>query len=93
MNTQTLPLTEFEGVPVEEKEVPCRFSENTPQHTSPAVARYALSHGCVCFPEDREQDLCLQHAHDCGFLGTVEPIKIYSLADWKLLRRIPEAVP
>jgi hypothetical protein len=34
---------------------PCRFCGD------PAVAVFALDRGCLCYPEDREQALCMQH--------------------------------
>ena len=35
--------------------VVCRFCDQ------PAVARFALPAGCAVYPNDREQDLCIQH--------------------------------
>lgn len=34
-----------------------------------AVARYKTPQGCVCFPDDREQDLCMQHIIKDGMIG------------------------
>lgn len=36
---------------------PCRFGCR-----EPAVATLATPRGCLCFPDDREQTLCLHHA-------------------------------
>lgn len=44
----------------------CRFEDG-----EPAVARYAMSDGCVCFPNDRVQDLCSQHEHRASPLGNM----------------------
>jgi hypothetical protein len=33
----------------------CRFCDQK------AITKYELSDGCICFPEDKEQYLCLQH--------------------------------
>ena len=35
----------------------------------PAVARFRTPNGCVCFPDDREQDLCPQHIVKDGTIG------------------------
>lgn len=35
---------------------PCRFGDG------PAVARFSLPRGCICYPDDREQSLCQHHA-------------------------------
>jgi hypothetical protein len=34
----------------------CRFGDGE------AIARFSLPGGCIAFPEDREQALCLHHA-------------------------------
>jgi hypothetical protein len=47
---------------------------------SPAVARFKTPQGCVCFPEDREQDLCMQHIIKDGMLGEgVEVVADYTI--------------
>ena len=51
----------------------CRFEDG-----SPAVARLSTPRGCVCFPEDREQDLCAQHIVKWGIFGDAEIIKVYN---------------
>jgi hypothetical protein len=43
----------------------CRFCD------TPAVAHYALSKGCACYPDDREQDLCAQHEYKVEPIGTM----------------------
>lgn len=54
-------------------EIPlCRFGDKMA-----AVARYAFDEGCVCFPKDREQDLCAQHASDSQPHCCMERIKLY----------------
>jgi len=52
----------------------CRFRDK-----SPAKARYKTPQGCVCFPEDREQDLCEQHIIKWGIIDCdgVELLKEY----------------
>lgn len=42
-----------------------------------AVARFAMSEGCVCFPDDREQDLCAQHIVKWGIVGESSVTQIY----------------
>jgi hypothetical protein len=42
-----------------------------------AVARFRTPEGCICFPEDKEQDLCAQHIVKWGVNGTATVIKIY----------------
>ncbi len=52
----------------------CRFGDG------PAAARFRTPQGCVCFPDDREQDLCMQHIIKDGTLGDkVEMIEDYTL--------------
>ena len=59
-------------VPVTERgDVPCRHG------CVRAMARFATSEGCAVFPDDREQDLCLQHVYTWGFVGGVLPVLIY----------------
>jgi hypothetical protein len=36
---------------------PCRFGDGE------AIYRVAVPDGCLCYPDDREQDLCLHHYH------------------------------
>jgi hypothetical protein len=47
----------------------CRFEDG------PAVVRVALDHGCVCFPEDREQALCAHHWYKSEPLGAMAVIE------------------
>lgn len=42
-----------------------------------AIARYAMDAGCVCFPDDREQDLCAQHIVRSTPLGSMTLIRKY----------------
>jgi hypothetical protein len=51
----------------------CRFGDGE------AIGRFALSDGCVAFPEDREQDLCWHHARRATPLGSFELIADYTL--------------
>ena len=44
----------------------CRFGDG-----APAAAVYAMSGGCVVYPGDREQALCLQHEARATPLGTM----------------------
>ncbi len=62
------------NIPIEEKAVPCRFGDG-----NLAVARYETPQGCVCFPDDRLQDLCGQHVIKDGMIGNdVRLIIIYN---------------
>jgi hypothetical protein len=45
---------------------PCRFGDG------PAVAVFELDAGCACFPDDRWQALCTQHAMRASPLGSME---------------------
>lgn len=45
---------------------PCRFCG------MPSIARYAMDEGCICYPDDREQDLCMQHENRATPLGSME---------------------
>jgi hypothetical protein len=44
----------------------CRFQ------CGPAVAVFEMSAGCICYPADREQALCMQHIVRATPLGTME---------------------
>lgn len=44
----------------------CRFD-----HDDEAVARVTLTEGCLVYPDDREQLLCLQHLHSMTAMGDV----------------------
>ena len=41
----------------------CRFNDGMP-----AKARFSTPKGCVCFPDDRYQDLCEQHIIKWGVI-------------------------
>ena len=56
----------------ERTDVLCRFDDGMS-----AVGRYAMSAGCVCFPDDREQDLCAQHAISAEPLVEMHCVVIY----------------
>ena len=65
-----------EGIPIEEKLVPCRHGEKC-EH---AVGKYKTPEGCFCFPNDREQNLCGQHVYKDGTIGdNVELILVYDV--------------
>ncbi len=72
------------GIPFDEKEVPCRFSLDR-CCTSLAVGRYSTPQGCVCYREDKEQDLCVQHAITAEPLGSFKLIVIYNTELYKTL--------
>lgn len=77
--TQTFPHPS-NNIPVEVREVLCRF-----HHEELAVARYATPSGCACFPHDKEQDLCAQHALKSEPLGEMTAILVYQPEVWKLM--------
>ena len=53
----------------------CRFNDGME-----AVARFKTPQGCVCYPDDREQDLCMQHVIKDGMIGPgVEIITDYRI--------------
>lgn len=59
--------------------LPCR------QCGERAVAVFAMSEGCVVYPDDREQALCWQHAHKAAPLGSMEltrDLTAGSFAQW-----------
>jgi hypothetical protein len=58
-------------VPIERIEVPCSFGHGT------AIARFSMPKGCVARPQDREQDLYLQHIAKAEPIGEMDLIKIY----------------
>ena len=53
----------------------CRFCGE------PAVAHYAMSAGCICYPNDREQDLCAQHENRATPLGRMVMVEDYVLGE------------
>jgi hypothetical protein len=73
----TAGMRDRHSAPASEEEVRrelqlCRFCN------SPAAGRFALSRGCVAFPEDREQLLCLHHwcrATPLGDMVLVEDLR------------------
>lgn len=54
----------------------CRFCDDF------AVGLFEMSDGCVCFPEDREQWLCMQHALKATPLGSMRCIASAAWARW-----------
>lgn len=50
----------------------CRFDDG-----NIAIARFAMDRGCVCYPDDREQDLCAQHVLRATPLGSMTLIRRY----------------
>ena len=51
----------------------CRFC------SAKALGRFALDKGCLCYPDDREQDLCQQHVVRATPLGSMELLVDYTL--------------
>jgi hypothetical protein len=48
-----------------------------------AVAVFHFSRGCVCFPHDQEQALCLQHIIKAEPLGDMVFKQALKPADWE----------
>jgi hypothetical protein len=44
----------------------CRFCDDE------AVAVFDMPRGCVCYPEDRQQSLCMQHIVKANTIGGME---------------------
>lgn len=63
------------GEQVNDELVQCTFGCRIEQN--PAVARIALSRGCVARRDDRVQDVCMHHLNRCDPLGDVEVIRWY----------------
>lgn len=58
----------------------CRFGDSYP-----AVLRIRLSAGCIGYPDDREQDVCLHHAMRVTPIGWVQGIHAYPAAEpWEV---------
>lgn len=51
----------------------CRFCSTEP------IARAAFDQGCFCYPDDREQDLCLHHYMRATPLGTMTLVADYTV--------------
>jgi hypothetical protein len=55
----------------------CRFGDGLP-----AVARFRTPYGCICYPDDREQNLCGQHILRWGINDEgpepVEVLQVYT---------------
>jgi hypothetical protein len=50
----------------------CRFCNDN------AVVKVYLSKGCICYPNDSEQNLCCQHLKRATPLGTIELLADYT---------------
>lgn len=48
--------------------IPCRFAEKGCD--MPAVVQVGMDLGCVCFPDDQIQDLCVHHEMKSTPLGS-----------------------
>jgi hypothetical protein len=59
----------------------CRFGDG------PATVRVELEHGCVCYPDDREQSLCEHHWYKMEPLGDATVVEEYILSDMEYTRR------
>lgn len=46
-----------------------------------AVARFSTPNGCACFPDDREQDLCMQHIVKWGMNEGAVMIEDYRVVE------------
>jgi len=51
---------------------PCRFCADE------SVARIGLSDGCIAFPDDHEQDVCLHHYRKAQPLGGSHLLRDYT---------------
>jgi len=71
-------MTLYRGIPIDTK---CRQGDS-----DPPVAIIALSDGCLVFPEDREQVLCLHHAMKITPRGSAELVA-YDPAVKEILNR------
>ncbi len=47
----------------------CRFG------CGPAIAVFAMDRGCVCYPDDRQQALCMQHIVRATPLGRMTVVR------------------
>ncbi|GEM_PF-1724105 len=73
-------MVDVNGIPVDTKEVPCRFGCG-----DIAVGHFSTPNGCVCFPDDVEQDLCVQHALTAEPHGAFTLVTIYHIGLYELL--------
>ena len=71
---------EIKGIPIEESVRTCRFGCE-----DPAVGEYDMSNGCACYPNDRTQILCVQHAISAEPLGTMMLTRIFSIERLRVL--------
>lgn len=61
-----------------------------------AIVRVALTEGCLAWPDDREQDLCVQHLSSIEPRGEMWLIDVYEpeVLDWYLgTRGLPPVRP
>lgn len=58
--------------PLDVDTIPCRF-----RHLTNAVAHVTLTEGCIAFPGDREQDLCLHHLENATPLAEMTVVRWY----------------
>lgn len=64
---------------------PCRFVHLGCRDK--AAGRYTMDRGCACFPDDREQDLCTNHALQSEPLGSMILVTVYDAGGIALLGR------
>lgn len=55
----------------------CRFCGK------PAIARFSMERGCMCYPEDREQALCPQHIVSAEPIGAMEVTEVLDAEAWE----------
>lgn len=65
----------------------CRFCNDG------AVAIFALNEGCLCFPDDREQALCMQHVIKANPIGSMTIKQDLTLNNEFTKRFINQGVP
>lgn len=55
-------------------------------HDAEEVATLRFDQGCICYPHDRLQHLCLQHARDTTPIGVARLIAVLDWGAASLLR-------
>jgi len=63
-------------VPFIEEDSVCRFEGCS----HPALGEYTTPNGCACYPDDRQQKLCVQHAITAEPLGEMKLTTIFNLS-------------
>ena len=58
-----------------------------------AVARFALPQGCACYPDDREQALCVQHVVNAEPIGAMELIEVLDVPQWEWFTQTQQGWP